>query len=122
VRSHHKLNAWKEAVQLVKRVYEITDSFPQSEIYSLTNQMRRSAISIPSNIAEGAARAGNKELLHFLYISRGSLSELETQVFIAEELGYLDTISRNDIVTKMEKLFGLLGGLINSVKRRAKDQ
>ncbi len=90
-RRHHDLQVWQEAMHLVKEVYLITSGFPREEIYALVGQMRRAAISIPSNIAEGSARTGNKELLQFLSIARGSLSELETQVHIAKELNYLKT-------------------------------
>ena len=77
-RKHHDLNVWQESMQLVKDIYSVTATFPREEIYTLTSQMRRAAISVPSNIAEGVARTSNKELLQFLSIARGSLSELET--------------------------------------------
>ena len=115
-RKHHDLRAWQEAMTLVKDVYQITASFPKDEIYALTSQMRRAAVSIPSNIAEGAARTGDKEFLQFLSISRGSLSELETQLIIAKELGYM--LELNEIMLKMDGLFGLLGGLMKSLRVR----
>lgn len=89
VRPHYNLEAWKESMALVTVVYQASQSFPKEEIYGLTSQMRRAAVSIPSNLAEGAARTGQKEFAHFLSIARGSLSELETQLLIAVELGYL---------------------------------
>lgn len=73
-RKHHDLIVWKESVELVKEIYDLTACFPKEEIYSLTSQIRRSAISFPSNIAEGAARTTNKEFINFLSISRGSLT------------------------------------------------
>lgn len=88
-RMHHDLRAWQEAMVLVKDVYTITADFPREELFALTSQIRRAAVSIPSNIAEGAARTGHKEFLQFLSISRGSLSELETQLLIAAEIGYV---------------------------------
>jgi four helix bundle protein len=115
-RKHHELRAWQEAMSLVKDIYKITASFPKEEIYALTSQMRRAAVSIPSNIAEGAARTGDKEFLQFLSISRGSLSELETQLIIATELGYM--LSSDDIVLKIDGLFGQLGGLMKSLRER----
>ena len=115
-RKHHDLRAWQEAMALVKDVYRITASFPKDELYALTSQMRRAAVSIPSNIAEGAARTGDKEFLQFLSISRGSLSELETQLIIAKELGYM--LELNEIMLKMDGLFGLLGGLMKSLRVR----
>src|SRR5262245_2654509 len=86
---HHKLLAWTEAMALVRIVYETTRSFPPEETYGLAAQLRRAAVSVPSNLAEGAARNGKKEFLNLLGIARGSLSELETQLLIAAELGYL---------------------------------
>ncbi len=114
MREHHKLIVWQEGIQFVKDIYELTSRFPEYEIYGLSSQLRRAAISFPSNIAEGAARGGKKEFSRFLKISRGSLSEIETQLLIAKELGYIEDSSTLQI--KLEKLFGLLGGLINSLK------
>lgn len=90
VKSHKDLKVWQESMFLVKDIYEITNSLPADERFTLGQQMRRCAISIPSNIAEGAGRRGNKEWTRFLYISLGSLSELETQIDIAKMLGYID--------------------------------
>ena len=116
MRKHHQLQVWQEAMALVKMVYTVTSTFPQSENYGLTSQMRRVSVSIPSNVAEGAARTGTKEFLQFLSISRGSLSELETQVIIAKDLGYIK--DENEILKQIDKLFGLLGGLMNSIRKR----
>ena len=103
---------------LVSQVYTISAPFPREELYALTTQIRRSAVSVPSNIAEGAARNSDKEFLQFLTIARGSLSELETQLLIATELAYLD---REDTVfEEIDKVFGLLGGLMNALKKRAR--
>jgi four helix bundle protein len=86
---HHRLVAWQEAMGLVRAVYRVTRAFPAEETYGLTAQLRRSAVSIPSNVAEGAGRSGRREFLKFLNIARGSLSELETQLLIAADLEYL---------------------------------
>ena len=86
---HKDLDVWKKSMDLVVKVYQITQMFPDTERYGLTSQMRRAAVSIPSNIAEGAARKGDKELVQFLSISIGSLSELETQYLIAIRLGFV---------------------------------
>lgn len=115
MRSHHRLEAWQEAMVLVKKVYSVTNSFPKEEIYGLTNQMRRCAVSIPSNIAEGAARDSNLEFVRFLTIARRSLSELETQLLIARDLGYS---CDDQILTQVDKIFALIGGLINSIKKK----
>lgn len=85
---HEQLDAWKFAMQLVKAVYELTAGFPVEERYGLAQQMRRAAVSIPSNLAEGAGRNGAKEYFHFIGISRGSLAELETQLQLAMMLGF----------------------------------
>ncbi|THJ23527.1 MAG: four helix bundle protein [Nitrospira sp. CG24E] len=86
---HEQLEAWKFAMQLVKAVYELTADFPAEERYGLSQQMRRAAVSIPSNIAEGAGRNGAKEFSNFIGISRGSLAELETQLQLAVMLGFV---------------------------------
>jgi four helix bundle protein len=109
VRPHYRLEAWKEAMALVKMVYTATQSFPKDELYGLTNQMRRAAVSIPSNIAEGAARSSKKEFVQFLSIARGSLSELETQLLISTDLGYLD--GKHDVFAKIDRLSRLITGL-----------
>lgn len=116
VRKHHELKAWQEAMELVKEIYRVTREFPKEEIYGLVSQMRRAAVSIPSNIAEGAARTGTKEFLQFLSISRGSLSEVETQLLIAKSLGYIK--NQEHVQEQIDKVFGLLGGLINSLRER----
>lgn len=101
--SYKKLKVWQRGMELVKVIYEFTASFPKEELYGLVSQMRRSAISIPSNIAEGSQRTSNKEFANFVLIAKGSLSELETQVLAAQMLKYgstddilmyIDTLSR----------------------------
>lgn len=114
-RKHRDLLAWQHAIKLVKVVYRLTAAFPDAERFGLTTQMRRAAVSVPSNIAEGAARTTTKEYLHFLGIARGSLSELDTQLVIAHELAYCENI--DDVEQRISDTFGLLNGLINSLKR-----
>ena len=116
-RSHHRLEAWKRAIQLVKTVYTTTSDFPKPELYGLASQMRRAAVSIPSNIAEGAARESTAEFLRFLYIARGSLSELETQVLIAHDLGYLE--DTDPLLNELGRVSAPLSGLIRSLKNRS---
>ena len=107
--THKDLDVWKLGIQLVGDIYASTKSFPKEEVYGLTSQLRRSAVSIPSNIAEGYARAGNKELVHFLYISLGSLSELETQIIISINLKYIqDDILLESIEIVRRKLLNLI--------------
>jgi len=99
--THKDLVIWQDALTLVEHVYALTKDFPSAEIYGLTSQMRRAAVSVASNIAEGAARQTAKEFIQFLYMSLGSLSELETQCIIAVRLSYL---SGEDIVGEIEQL------------------
>ena len=114
-RPHYNLEAWKLAMTLVKNIYQVTRSFPQEEIYGLTAQMRRAAVSVPSNLAEGAARTGRKEFAQFLSIAKGSLSELETQLLISAELGYLD--GKHAVFELVEEVSRLLAGLHKSLSR-----
>jgi four helix bundle protein len=108
-RPHHKLLAWTEAMALVRIVYEATCSFPKEETYGLGAQLRQAAISIPSNLAEGAARNSRREFHYFLGIARGSLSELETQLLIAADLGYLS--AEHQAFAALERVSRLVSGL-----------
>jgi four helix bundle protein len=91
--NHRKLTVWQEAVKLVEMVYRATRGFPKDETFGLTRQLRRSAVSVPSNIAEGAGRNSTKELVQFLGVASGSLAELDTQLEVARRLGYLNGAS-----------------------------
>jgi four helix bundle protein len=113
--NHKDLDVWKESMVLAKLIYSLTKKFPKEEIYGLTSQMRRCSVSIPSNIAEGAARSSDKEFIQFLYISLGSLSELETQVTLSGDLGFSKDQS---IITKIETVRKKLLGLIKYLKRK----
>ena len=101
-------------MDFVVRLYKETSSFPKSELYGLTAQIRRAAVSIPSNIAEGASRKNTKEFIQFLYISNGSLSEIETQIEIAFRLNYIKDLT--ELLTIIKHLRKLLGGLIQALK------
>ena len=114
IHSHKDLKVWQEAMDLVTNIYNIVQSFPEIEKFGLSSQMRRAAISIPSNIAEGFARQGNKELTHFLYIALGSLSEIETQLEIAFRLQYIQKIDEQTEKIKFIRI--LLSRLIKSIK------
>ena len=115
VKTHKDLNVWQEAMNIAKKSYLITGRFPKEECYGLVSQIRRSAVSIPSNIAEGAARNSRKEFIQFLYISLGSLAELETQMLLSKELGFIEDI---DISQEIEVTRKMLLGLIKHLKTR----
>lgn len=117
VRTHRDLEIWKMGIELVEKIYKGISGFLMKEIYGITSQMRRAAVSIPSNIAEGVARNSGKEFIQFLYISLGSLSELETQVIIASKIGYLDSL---DLVNSIEILKKMLLNFIKYVKTKIK--
>jgi four helix bundle protein len=110
------LDVWREAKSLVLIIYKITETFPKHELFGLTNQMRRSAVSIPSNIAEGIGRRTNKDKTQFLYTSRGSLFELETQYIIAHELLYITIEDFNTLTNQVIKCRQLINGYINYLK------
>ena len=118
MKTHKDLDVWKNSIELVTEIYNITRDFPKDEIYGLTSQIKRSSVSVPSNIAEGAARKNEKEFIYFLFISRGSLAELETQITIALNLKYLkqsvfDAVSSKIIIVRKQ-----LSGLINHLNRK----
>ena len=111
------LQVWQKSMELVKMVYLLTHTFPKSEIYSLTSQLRRSAISIPSNIAEGKGRGSIKEFINFLHISLGSLYELQTQLYLAKDLSYIDNFKLyKDINLMINQLDKMINALINNRK------
>jgi four helix bundle protein len=106
------LKVWQKGIELVEQIYFLTNNFPKNEVYSLTSQIRRSATSIPSNIAEGKGRGGLKEFINFLHISLGSLYELKTQVHIARKLSYLDDSSYKQLDAKIKELDKMINALI----------
>lgn len=108
------LEIWKESINLVLEVYALTKKMPKEEIYSLTNQIKRCCVSIPSNIAEGAGRKGNKEFINFLSIANGSCCELNTQLTIALKLGYLND---QEVTTVLSKLEIIQRMMVNFLKR-----
>lgn len=111
IKTTKDLKVWQEAMKLAKIVYEFTGKFPREEVYGITSQMRRAALSIPSNLAEGAARASSRELTRFLYIALDSLSELETQWLLAKELGMTSILPDNTIDWVRKMLLGLIRSL-----------
>jgi len=117
--SHRDLIAWRKAKNLALNVYRCTRRFPKDEVYGLSSQMRRAAVSIPSNIAEGKGRYSNKEFVQFLYYARGSLLELETQLSIARDLSYIDLLVFESLESETEELGRILNGLIKRFQVRA---
>jgi four helix bundle protein len=107
-KTHKDLDVWKQAMALAGKVYQFTSKFPKEEVYGLTSQMRRAAVSIPSNIAEGAARNSSKEFVQFLYISLGSLAELETQWILASNFGFIEHGPDERVETVRKMLLGLV--------------
>jgi four helix bundle protein len=113
---HKKLNAWTDAVDFAQQIYRVTEQFPSNEQFGLTSQLRRAAVSIPSNIAEGAARQTKREFVQFLHISKGSLSALDTQLELARRLEYLGQIEWEALNELLERVDRLLSGLIRHLK------
>lgn len=118
VKSYKELELWQVSMALVVEVYKVTNEFPKEELYSLTSQIRRSVISIPSNIAEGSSRKGTKEFIQYLWISNGSLSDFETQIEIAFRLDYINSI--DDMIEKVKYIRKMLLGLIKSLESKLK--
>jgi four helix bundle protein len=120
MKTHKDLDVWKNSIELVKAVYKITSNFPKEELYSFTNQIRRAAVSIPSNLAEGAGRNHNKEFIQFLYIAQGSLSELETQLIIAKELDFIKGDILESLIIRLNQIRAQLVGLIKYLQKKSK--
>jgi four helix bundle protein len=106
------LDVWKSARQLANLIYTVTKSFPTEERYGLTSQMRRAAVSIPSNIAEGCGRGHSKDALNFFFMARGSLFELETQLFISSDQGFIENSAHANTMAQIESVRQVLGGFI----------
>ncbi len=120
-RSYRDLIAWQKAMKLVTEIYAATQRFPTEERFGITNQLRRAAVSVPSNIAEGQARFSQREFRHFLSQARGSLVEIETQLLIARDLKYLQPAKTEELLAAAAELGRLLNGLIASIKNRSSE-
>lgn len=112
VKTHKDLDVWKKSIDFVTQLYNVTTAFPEEEIYGLTNQIRRAAVSIPSNIAEGAARNSNKEFIQFLHIASGRTIEIETQLIISNNLGYINQASFDELDKERNEIGRMLFELI----------
>jgi four helix bundle protein len=115
VKTFNELIVWQKAMDFVDMVYAATAAFPREEIYGLTSQLRRAAVSVPSNIAEGQCRQTTRDFLNFLSIARGSLAEIETQITIAERLRYIDSTKKVDLIEPLKEIARLLRGLSKSL-------
>jgi four helix bundle protein len=118
MRPHEKLDVWCKAVDFVVTVYKATESFPKEEKFGLTSQIRRAAVSVPANIAEGAARRSPKEFVYFISNAQGSASELETELLIAQRLGYLQEAVYSEMRDSLDNLGRMLIGLTRYLERR----
>jgi four helix bundle protein len=122
VLSYRDLVVWQEGMQLAKVVYQCTDKFPKQEIYGIVSQLRRCSVSIPSNIAEGHARTSTLEYLQHISIAMGSLAELETQIILSQELGFLDEKSVSVILKNADVLGKRLRSLATSLKTKTRSK
>ncbi len=118
--THKDLEVWKKSINFVTKIYGVTSTFPKDEVYGIVNQIRRAAVSIPSNIAEGAARNHDKEFIQFLSISLGSISELETQIIISNNLKYLTDIQSEEIINHLVEIRKMLIGLVKNIEKKTK--
>lgn len=112
VKTYRDLDIWKKGIEFVKRIYVLTEKFPKEETYGLSSQMRRSAISVPSNVAEGFRRHHNKEFRQFLYVALSSCAELETQLTISKELGYISSGNEEELLEVLDHISRMLTNLI----------
>jgi four helix bundle protein len=122
MKTHKDLDAWKNAIELAVAIYSLTKSYPKEELFGLVSQMRRAAVSIPSNIAEGAGRNHGKEFQHFLYIALGSIAQLETQLLLSERLEYAsdsDLLGLNKLVILIRSQ---IAGLIKYLNKQTNDE
>jgi len=117
--SYQDLRVWQQAMVLARYVYRLTEKFPKHELYGLVSQIRRAAVSVPSNIAEGKGHRSDKEFLHFLFHARGSLFEVETQILLAQQLQYISDAESAEVRQLIAPVARSLTGLINSLDQAA---
>ena len=116
VESYHDLKVWQRGMKLVEQVYTLTEPFPASEKYELTSQLRRAAVSVPSDIAEGWGHSSQKQYIHFLELARSSLFEIETQIRIANRLGYVNADERDQLLSETDAQSKMLLSLMRSLR------
>ena len=120
--THEDLRVWQQSIEMVTSIYLLTRSFPKEELFGLVSQLRRAAVSVPSNIAEGYARSTDKEKLHFLRISSGSMSEIETQLMLCLNLEYIEMDKYEELSETVTSVWKQLNSLISSIKKRLTPQ
>ena len=120
--THKDLRVWQQGIEMVTSIYMRTKAFPKDEVFGLVSQMRRAAVSVPSNIAEGYARGTDREKLHFLRISSGSMSEIETQLMLSLNLGYISQEVYDELSERVTSVWKQLNALISSLKKRLNSQ
>ncbi|MGE3623129.1 MAG: four helix bundle protein [Bdellovibrionales bacterium] len=118
VNSYRDLEVWQKSVDMVARIYEATKLFPREELYTLTSQIRRAAISIPSNIAEGRGKRSTRDFMRYISIACGSLAELETQLVIAGKLGYLPAHQLDPLFDELARIGRMLNGMLAGLEKR----
>ncbi len=116
--SYRELIVWQDGIELAKAIYKLTEKFPRNETYALSDQIRRAAVSVPSNIAEGQARKAPADFRRFLHIALGSLAEVDTQLVLAQEFGYLESEDLSELEIKIQELRKKLYALISSISER----
>ena len=117
---YSELKVWHKSMDLAVEIYQLVKFLPKEELYGLSDQMRRAVVSIPSNIAEGHQRSATKDYIRFLFIAKGSLGELETQLLLCERLGYVNNEISRPIYSRCEEIGRMLSGLINSLQEKLK--
>jgi four helix bundle protein len=122
INSYRDLDVWKQSRQLVKSVYQLSRSFPKEEQFGLTNQLRRAAISVPSNVAEGSGRNHSKDSIQFFFIARGSLYEIETQLIISFDLEYISDSHLKEVLEQVTRCKKLINGFINYFQKQTTNQ
>lgn len=116
-KNYEDLRVWSASIDFAEEIYKLTKEFPKEEIYGLTNQIRRSSVSVSSNIAEGCARGGTNEFIRFLNISSGSLGEVKTQLIISQRIGFIDKDTLNSLCKKIDEIGKMINALKNSINK-----
>lgn len=118
MRPHHNVDVWKRSIAFVIQIYKATEFLPKDERFGLTSQLRRASVSIPANIAEGAGRKSNKEFMHFLSNAQGSASEVETELIIANGLGFLSKEELDKLTVELDDISRMITGLSNYLRTK----